>query len=163
MITDFLFWVFERENEHNFKKNVILEKILSSILPVNKNKYLWQRYYYLIYLEIKKINNINHILISGFSLQRYGLIFFLFNEVFPYPGNVFTVILLLLNMRLACFVDVSFIRFLLLCYTYKNFHPIKMNIFGVLILKTYYCSYKKIFFIKNIKLITKENERKRII
>ena len=56
----------------------------------------------------------NYILITGFSLATYGLISFLFNEAFPYPGNDFTVILLLFNIRLACFVDISSIFFYLI-------------------------------------------------
>ena len=48
---------------------------------------------------------------GGFSLATYGLISFLFNKAFPYPGNDFTVILLLFKMRLACFVDISSIPF----------------------------------------------------
>ena len=89
----------------------VLEKILS-ILCINKNKYLLGCYFFIWFnLKLKKINNIKHILISGFSLATYGLISFLFNEAFPYPGNDFTVILLLFNIRLACFVDVSSIPF----------------------------------------------------
>ena len=45
-------------------------------------------------------------------LATYGLISFLFNEAFSYAGNDFTVVLLLFNMRLVCFVHIPSIPFL---------------------------------------------------
>ena len=99
----------------------VLEKILSSFLSINKNKYLLGRYFFIWFnLKLKKINNIKHILISGFSLATYGLISFYFNEAFPYPGNDFTVTLLLFNMRSASFVDISSIPFL---FNFSVLHP----------------------------------------
>ena len=56
--------------------------------------------------------DIIYTLINGFSLSTYGLISFFPNAAFPYPGNDSIFILLLFNMRLACFADISSISFL---------------------------------------------------
>ena len=55
--------------------------------------------------------NINHILINDFSSTN-GLISFFFRLIFPYPGNDFTLMLLLFSILFAWFIDIPCTSFL---------------------------------------------------
>ena len=81
-------------------------KILLWIFWQKNNNYLW-----CVLFWTKNLNITIDTLINGFSLT-YGWISFFFNAAFPYPGNDFTIILLLFNIWFACFIHISSISFL---------------------------------------------------